>query len=100
MSEPITDPVEKPAYRPPTGSDVWNRAVSTIQNMCLADMMGVGPTKEAFVMTLRLYADEMEKLLHPNAEAQRSPAAGDKLPPLVGQSEDHNGQQPRKREQK
>jgi hypothetical protein len=40
---------------------VWRRAVKALAGMCVADEMGIGPTKEAFIMTLRVYADEMEK---------------------------------------
>ena len=50
-------------------SEVWDRAVDTLASMCLADKMGNGPTKDAFILTLRLYANEMEKLIQPNARA-------------------------------
>lgn len=49
------------------GSDVWARAVDTLASMCVSEKMGRGPTKEAFVFTLRLYADEMEKLISSKA---------------------------------
>ena len=41
----------------------WNRAVETLASMCVSDMTGRGPTKGAFILTLRNYADEMEKLI-------------------------------------
>lgn len=49
-------------------SDAWNAAVDTLASMCMADKMGRGPTKWGFILTLRLYADEMEKLIHPNTK--------------------------------
>lgn len=50
--------------------DKWNRAVDTLASMCLSDKMGSGPSKMAFIFTLRLYAQEMERLLQPEeAEA-------------------------------
>lgn len=44
-------------------SEIWNNAVDTLASMCISDKLGTGPTKEAFILTLRLYADEMEKLI-------------------------------------
>jgi len=41
----------------------WELAVDTLASMCIADKLGNGPTKEAFILTLRTYADEMEKLI-------------------------------------
>lgn len=46
--------------------EIWNKAVRTLYGMCLADMENSGPTKRAFVMTLRVYANNMEKLLKPD----------------------------------
>lgn len=43
----------------------WSRAVDTLGSMCISDKMGNGPTRGAFIMTLRLYADEMGKLIQP-----------------------------------
>lgn len=43
--------------------DVWDRAVVTLANMCIDEKIGRGPTKEAFILTLRLYADYMEETL-------------------------------------
>lgn len=52
-------------------SAVWSQAVNTLASMCIADKIGTGPTKEAFILTLRLYADEMEKLIQPNSSISR-----------------------------
>ena len=58
-----TDPTEKNTS---DDSKVWDRAVDTLASMCLSEKIGTGPTKQAFIMTLRMYADEMEKLIQPN----------------------------------
>lgn len=43
----------------------WDRAVDTLASMCVADKMGNGPTKAAFVLTLQVYANEMATLIAP-----------------------------------
>ncbi len=48
----------------------WARAVETLANMCISDQIGRGPTREAFILTLRFYADEMEKLITPTLAQQ------------------------------
>ena len=52
----------------PTNKQTWNAAVETLMSMCVADQTGNGPTPEAFIMTLRTYANCMEELLPPKAE--------------------------------
>ena len=42
---------------------VWDKAVDTLASMCIDDKMGNGSTKEAFVVTLRLFANNMEELI-------------------------------------
>lgn len=49
----------------PVVPEVWDRAVDTLASMCIADKLGKGPTKDAFILALRIYADQMERLLHP-----------------------------------
>jgi len=46
-------------------NETWDRAVDTLASLCLAEKMGQGPTKAAFILTLRTYADQMEKLIEP-----------------------------------
>lgn len=45
--------------------------METLASMCLDYKLGRGNTKKAFVQTLRIYAEEMEKLIkpEPNQEA-------------------------------
>ena len=52
----------------------WKRHVETLFSMCGDELYGKGPTKEAFVANLRLFADAMEKLPEYNE-------------PLAGQAE-------------
>jgi hypothetical protein len=49
---------------------IWLSAVEALSVMCVYELTGKGPTKEAFILTLRMYADNMEKLLtkEPNNE--------------------------------
>lgn len=44
-------------------TSTWDTAVNTLASMCVSYQLGKGPTKEAFISTLRIYADEMEKLI-------------------------------------
>lgn len=55
-------------------SEGWNKAVNTLASMCVAYLAGRGPTKAAFIHTLRMYADGLEAL-GPNAGAQVSSEA-------------------------
>lgn len=43
----------------------WQTAVDTLASMCIAEKTGMGPTKRAFILTLRVYAEQMEPLLAP-----------------------------------
>jgi len=46
-----------------TNTRAWNRAVDMLSRACTADRLGRGRPKRVFVATLRLYADELEKLI-------------------------------------
>lgn len=54
---------------------IWKQAVDTLASMCLDDKMGRGPTKEAFVSNLRMYAGKMGVLLQ-GPEQAKTPAVG------------------------
>lgn len=54
----------------------WNRTVDALSRMRMADRLGRGRTKRAFVLTPRLYADELEKLI-PKEPCPREVAAED-----------------------
>jgi len=51
----------EPAY-PDKEAEYWGKAVNTLSSMCVAYLAGRGPTKAAFVWTLRMYADGLEAL--------------------------------------
>lgn len=42
--------------------NIWERAVDTLASMCIGYKMGKGPTKESFISTLKIYADNLEKV--------------------------------------
>lgn len=44
---------------------MWETAVDTLLSMCLDYKIGRGNTKKAFVLTLKIYSDEMDKLIKP-----------------------------------
>lgn len=43
----------------------WQTAVDTLTDLCIAEKTSTSPTRRAFILTLRVYADNMEPLLAP-----------------------------------
>jgi len=71
MTTENTDTPQKADCPSASCSAIWDRAVDTLASMCVADKMGSGPTKKAFILTLQTYAREMGKLIQPSEALPR-----------------------------
>ena len=60
---------------PDKEAEYWGKAVNTLASMCMAYLAGRGPTKAAFIYTLRMYADGLEALGPNNKVSGPEPAA-------------------------